>query len=159
MALCGPLPHPQLAGPAQHPLLTAVTIKRGLYLVTLCEHCSELWTALLSRRKHSHFQVQQPRYLAEGALGLPGPGPHCPLPPQSEKGSLLRRGAGEAPSMSPALKDQVFCSAANQRCPGTNLVQTMSPCPSPWHGCGACSGRRWRSLLICFQHSSPGRLE
>lgn len=56
-------------------------------------------------------------------------------------------------------KDQVFCSAANQSCPGSSLVRTLSPRPSPWLGCRAQGGKRWSSLLIYFQRSPLGRLE
>lgn len=78
--------------------------------------------------------------------------------PQLEKGSL-RRGAGRAASMSRSPKAQVFCSAANQTCPGTGLLQTLSPQPSPWLACRAQAGRRRSSLLIYFHNSPLGRLE
>lgn len=78
--------------------------------------------------------------------------------PQLEKGSL-RRGAGKAASMSRSPKAQVFCSAANQTCPGTDLLQTLSPQPSPWLACRAQPGRRRSSLLIYFHNSPLGRLE
>lgn len=58
--------------------------------------------------------------------------------------------------MSHFPKDQVFCSAANQGCSGTNSVQTLSPRSSPRFGCRAQGGRRWSSLLIYFQHAPLG---
>lgn len=67
--------------------------------------------------------------------------PNCPFPPQTEKGSLLSRGASTAASRSRPLKAQVLCSAATQRCPGTSLTQALSPRPSPWLGCRAHGGR------------------
>lgn len=114
-----------------------------------------MWVAPLSRGSThiSKFNNLDDWQWDDSALGLAGPRHHRSLPPQLEKDSLLRRGAAKTAAIPCSPKGQVFCSAADQSCPGSNLVQILSPRPSPWLGCRTQGGRRQSSLLIYSQHS------
>lgn len=133
------------------------TMKYSLYLLSWVSTEQAVGCSVKHRKAHT-VPSSTTLMPGSGCCGTAWPWPpHLP-PAAAEKGSLLRRGAGEAAPTSRCPEDQVFCSAANQNCPLANPPQTLSPRPSPQLSCRAHGGRRQSSLLIYFRLVSLGRL-
>lgn len=132
-------------------------MKYSLYLLSWVSTEQAVGCSVKHRKAHT-VPSSTTLMPGSGCCGTAWPWPpHLP-PAATEKGSLLRRGAGEAAPTSRCPEDQVFCSAANQNCPLANPPQTLSPRPSPQLSCRAHGGRRQSSLLIYFRLVSLGRL-